>query len=97
MLSSGAGTLVPFGDSDALAEAITSYVKSPAKLHKAQIEARRIGKNLSWPAVGQQTAKILQHAAIGHGDASHSTDSLSPNDFNSRAMRGKSLDQATVR
>lgn len=76
MLSSGAGTLIPFGDADALAEAITSYILSPAKLHKAQKEARRIGRELSWPAVGQQTAEILRHAANTRFDRMHTADSL---------------------
>lgn len=69
MLTSGAGTLIPFGDSNALAEAITSYVKSPAKLERAQAEARRIGAELSWPAVGQETARILQHASNARADS----------------------------
>ena len=76
MLSSGAGTLIPFGDANALAEAITSYILSPAKLHRAQKEARRIGRELSWPAVGQQTAEILRHAANIRFDRMHTADNL---------------------
>ncbi len=76
MLSSGAGTLIPFGDANALAEAITSYILSPVKLHKAQKEARRIGRELSWPAVGQQTAEILRHAANTRFDRMHTADNL---------------------
>jgi glycosyltransferase involved in cell wall biosynthesis len=76
MLSTGAGTLVPFGDSDALANAITSYILSPTKLHKAQSAARQIGRELSWPAVGQLTAEILQHAATGQSGQRSTADTL---------------------
>lgn len=63
MLSSGAGTLVPFGEVKPLAQAIESYLTNPRKLRAAQAEARRIGESLSWPAVGLETAQILQESA----------------------------------
>lgn len=63
MLSSGAGTLVPFGKVKPLARAIENYLTNPEKLRAARAEARRIGKNLSWPAVGLETAQILQASA----------------------------------
>ena len=51
MLGSGAGLLVPFGDSEAIAEAVCSYVDQPDRLAEARTEARRIGATLGWPAV----------------------------------------------
>lgn len=59
LLSGGAGRLVPFGDPAALAEAVCDLVEHPEELAKARVQARRVGKALSWPAVGQATAEVL--------------------------------------
>jgi len=63
MLSSGAGLLVPFRDSDALANAVCSYVERPDNLRAARAEAQRIGSTLAWPAVAEATACVLREAA----------------------------------
>jgi glycosyltransferase involved in cell wall biosynthesis len=62
MLASGAGLLVPFRDSAALADAVCSYVERPDLLLAARAEARRIGSKLAWPSVAQATARILEEA-----------------------------------
>jgi glycosyltransferase involved in cell wall biosynthesis len=62
LLASGAGTLVPFGDSDALAEAVLNYLDSPDKLSAARAEARRVGVELAWRSVGQTTVEVLLEA-----------------------------------
>ena len=62
MLSSGAGTLVPFGDADALAEAVCHYIEEPDALAAARAEARRIGDELAWPSVAAATAAVLAEA-----------------------------------
>jgi glycosyltransferase involved in cell wall biosynthesis len=62
MLASGAGLLVPFRDSEALANAVRSYVEQPEALTAARAEARRIGSSLSWPAVAEATARVLLEA-----------------------------------
>ena len=63
MLASGAGVLVPFRDSEALANAVCSYVERPDTLLAARAEAKRIGSTLAWPAVAEATAGVLQEAA----------------------------------
>src|SRR5581483_5473708 len=63
MLASGAGLLVPFRDSDALAEAVCSYLERPDTLAAARAEAQRIGSSLAWPAVAEATGRVLQEAA----------------------------------
>jgi glycosyltransferase involved in cell wall biosynthesis len=62
MLGSGAGQLVPFGDSGALAEAVCHYIDQPDRLADSRTEARRIGATLGWPAVAKSTASVLQEA-----------------------------------
>src|SRR5689334_644962 len=63
MLASGAGLLVPFRDSEALANAVCSYIELPDTLIAARTEAQRIGSTLAWPAVAEATARVLQEAA----------------------------------
>ncbi len=62
MLASGAGRLVPFGDSAALADAVSDYVEQPDLLAAARAEARRIGSSLAWPSVAEATASVLREA-----------------------------------
>ena len=54
--SSGAGRLVPFDDSDALAEAVCDLCEQPELLEAARAEARRVGGELAWPRVAEATA-----------------------------------------
>ena len=63
VLASGAGRLVPFGDSEALAEAVCDYIEQPEALQSARAEARRIGEGLAWPSVAKALASVLSEAA----------------------------------
>ena len=63
MLSSGAGTIVPFGDPSALAEAVCGLIDHPEQLAAARREARRVGAALAWPSVAEATAAVLEEAA----------------------------------
>ena len=62
MLESGAGTIVPFADGAALANAVCRYIEQPASLMAARAEARRIGEELAWPSVASATAAVLREA-----------------------------------
>jgi glycosyltransferase involved in cell wall biosynthesis len=62
MLGSGAGTIVPFADAAALADAVCRYIEAPEELAAARTEARRIGAQLAWPSVAEATAAVLHEA-----------------------------------
>ena len=66
LLSSGAGVLVPFGDSAALATAVNDYLEAPDQLAAARTEARRIGQELAWRSVAQTTMEVLHEAVRLH-------------------------------
>ena len=63
ILASGAGTLVPFEDAEAIAEAVCDFIENPESLAAARTEARRIGAGLAWPSVAAETADVLREAA----------------------------------
>ena len=65
LLSSGAGRLVPSGDSSKLAATVLDLLGSPAKLKAARAEARRVGADLTWASVGKTTLELLSEAAQG--------------------------------
>ena len=73
LLSSGAGELVAFDDSAALADAVIGLLDDPERLAGMRSEARAVGRELAWPEVGRQTAAVLREAiALGPpGVASH--------------------------
>jgi glycosyltransferase involved in cell wall biosynthesis len=62
LLASGAGTLVPFDDHDALAAAVCELLDEPERLAHARRVSRAIGHELAWPQVGRQTAAVLREA-----------------------------------
>jgi glycosyltransferase involved in cell wall biosynthesis len=64
MLSSGAGRLVPFGDSEAIGREICRFVEEPHLLLEARDEAQRIGSGLAWSSVAEQTAAVLTEATM---------------------------------
>jgi glycosyltransferase involved in cell wall biosynthesis len=63
LLSSGAGVLVPFGDSSKLAAAVRELLGSPRKMAAARARARRVGAELTWASVGKATLEVLSEAA----------------------------------
>jgi glycosyltransferase involved in cell wall biosynthesis len=69
LLGSGAGVLVPFGDTGAWSTAVIELLSSPAKLVDAATEARRVGADLTWPSVGKATLEMLAEAVHRTEDA----------------------------
>ncbi len=64
MLSSGAGKLFGFGDSEALTEAVCGFIEEPEVLTAARKEATRIGATFSWPSIAEATADVLREAVL---------------------------------
>jgi glycosyltransferase involved in cell wall biosynthesis len=64
LLGSGAGVLVPFDDPAALGESVGDLLDDPERLAAARAEARAIGRRLTWPEVGRQTAAVLREAVV---------------------------------
>lgn len=62
LLAGGAGVLVAFDDPDALAAGVAHLLDDPGVLQRARDEARRVGAELTWPAVGMQTLHVLREA-----------------------------------
>ena len=62
MLSSGAGTIVDFGDSAALGSAVCDFIESPELLAASRAEAQRIGATFGWPSIADVTASVLREA-----------------------------------
>jgi glycosyltransferase involved in cell wall biosynthesis len=66
LLADGAGVIVPFDDPSALAEAVNDLLDDPERLAGVRRRAREVGKQMSWPQVGRQTAEVLREAiALG--------------------------------
>jgi len=62
LLASGAGTIVPFADFGAIADAVRRFIEEPERLAAARAEARRLGAQLTWPSVAEATAGVLREA-----------------------------------
>ncbi len=66
--SGNAGLLVPFGDSVALAEAITQLANDPALAARMGAAARRrVEQVFSWREAGERTAGVLEEVVRAHG------------------------------
>ena len=64
LLSSGAGLVVPQGDSSALAHAIRRVLTDPDLAASMAAEARRLAPELSWPAVARRYDEIATRLVV---------------------------------
>lgn len=60
LLGSGAGTLVPFDDVDALSSAVVDLLDDPQRLIAATAAAHRVGAGLTWSQVAADTLTMLR-------------------------------------
>ncbi len=66
LLADGRGILVPFRNSQAIAEGVCEFLSSPELLEKTRHEAYQIGRGMIWPAVAKQYFESFQHACKDH-------------------------------
>ncbi|MFN3597343.1 MAG: glycosyltransferase [Rubricoccaceae bacterium] len=59
VLAGGAGTLVPFGDTEAFGRALARFASDPAARAEAAARARAFGETTAWPRVGAAYAEIF--------------------------------------
>ena len=64
LLADGRGELVPFRDSAAIAEAVCDLFDHPARMKSMQKEAYKLGRAMTWPAVGKQYLQSFGHALV---------------------------------
>lgn len=59
LLGDGRGLLVPFGDADALAEAVARLLRDDDLRERTRRLAHAHGRGMTWPRVGVETAALL--------------------------------------
>ncbi len=68
MLSGGKGILVPFADSDAIAQALIDLYQHPDKRHAIEKKLHSLSLAMRWPAVAQKHrevyAQVLQSTLL---------------------------------
>ena len=60
LLSDGAGILVDFDDAEGMAQALRTVLERPDLAHAMSQRARRVGRSLLWPQVGQRLSGLLE-------------------------------------
>jgi glycosyltransferase involved in cell wall biosynthesis len=60
LLADGRGVLVPFGDSEKIAEEIVKLFKNELLLHQIQTRAYLYGRTIIWPKVGKAYWRLLE-------------------------------------
>ena len=63
VLAGGAGTLVPYGDTDAFGAALARYASDPAARAAAAERARAFGQTTTWPMTGAAYRAVFEAAA----------------------------------
>ncbi len=64
LLSSGAGIVVPHGDSTALGAALHLFFTEPGRAAAMAREAGRLAPGFGWPAVGRQYADLAENLLV---------------------------------
>lgn len=60
VLAEERGLLVPFRDSQAIAQAVTSLLKNPEKKHEMEKRAYNFGRLMTWPTVAQSHLNLFR-------------------------------------
>jgi glycosyltransferase involved in cell wall biosynthesis len=62
LLADGRGTLVPFRNPKAIADAVCDYLNHPDRFEVTRRQAHQYGREMIWPAVAQRYLEAFQHA-----------------------------------
>ena len=62
LLAEGRGVLVPFRDSKAIAEAVSTLLDEPERMERIRHEAYALGRKMIWPEVARRYLQAFQHA-----------------------------------
>lgn len=60
LLGEGRGILVPFRDSQAIAEGVCAFLDDPIRLQKTREKAYQLGRDMIWPAVAEQYVEVFK-------------------------------------
>ena len=65
LLADGRGVLTPFGDSEAIARAVTDLLDDPARRHSMRRNAFMLGREMVWPVVARRYMETFEKARAG--------------------------------
>ncbi|WP_164100545.1 glycosyltransferase family 4 protein [Candidatus Laterigemmans baculatus] len=66
LLSDGRGVLVPFRDSEAIADAVIDLFQDESKRHRIRKTAYELGREMVWSEIGKRLQKIFEEAGTAH-------------------------------
>ena len=67
-LADGRGIVVPFRDSNAIADAVRRVLADPALKVSLEARAYAYGRQTAWPAVGRRVLALMQHMIESPGN-----------------------------
>jgi hypothetical protein len=70
LLAEGRGTLVPFRDSQGIAEGVCGYLDDAHLLKQTRVDAYKLGRQMIWPAVAGLYLECFQRARADRNTAS---------------------------
>ena len=66
LLADGRGVIVPFGDSQAIANAVCDLLRNEATRHAMRKSAYLIGRAMTWPTVAHDYVRSFERARVEH-------------------------------
>ncbi len=67
LLAEGRGVLVPFGDADAIGDAVCGLLREPSRRHAMRQRAYSLSRSMTWPRTAERYVGAFEAARRGHG------------------------------
>jgi glycosyltransferase involved in cell wall biosynthesis len=67
LLADGRGVLVPFGDADAIGDAVSSLLSEPSRRHAMRERAYALSRSMTWSRTAERYVGAFEAARRGHG------------------------------